>query len=141
MSAETYSPKRVEVIVNGVPIRGYADGTFVNVARNSDSFATNVGADGEVSRTASADRTGKVTVTLQQTSDSNDFLSGLVTADELTLNLQFVLMVKDTNGRTLLVSPCAWIDKPADSEFGNELSNREWIISCAELNGLIGGNN
>ena len=141
MTVETYSPKRVEVIVAGVPMKGFADGTFVTVARANDSFATNVGADGEVSRTASADRTGTVTLTLQQTSDSNDFLSGLMTADELTLAGQFPFLLKDTNGRTILESPCAWINKPADSEFGNELSNREWVISCSELQGLVGGNN
>ena len=141
MTVETYSPKRVEVIVAGVPLRGFADGTFISAERTRDAFATNVGADGEVSRTHSADKTGKVTLTLQQTSDSNDFLSGLQNADEISLSGQFPFLLKDTNGRTLIASPFAWIDKAANSEFSNELTNREWIISLSEMNVFVGGNN
>ncbi len=140
MTVETYSPKRVELIVAGVPMRGYADGTFINVERSSDAFATNVGADGEVSRTHSADKTGKITLTLQQTSDSNDFLSGLVNVDEITLLGQFPILLKDTNGRTLVESPCAWVDKVANSEFSNELTDREWVISLSEMIAFVGGN-
>ncbi len=141
MTVETYSPKRVEVIVAGVPLRGFADGTFITAERTSDAFSTNVGADGEASRTASADRTGKVTITLQQTSDSNDFLSGLALGDEVSLNGQFPFLLKDTNGRTLIEAPCAWIDKIANSEFSNELTDREWVISLGEMIPFVGGNN
>ena len=141
MTVETYSPKRVEIIFGGVPLRGFADGTFISAERTSDSFTTNVGADGEVSRTASADKTGKVTITLQQTSDSNDYLSAIIISDENSLLGQLPLLIKDTNGRTLAESPCAWIDKVATSEFSNELSDREWIISCSELIMFVGGSN
>lgn len=141
MTVETYSPKRVELIIGGVPLRGYADGTFISIERTSDAFTTNVGADGEVSRTHSADKTGKITITLQQTSDSNDFLSALVNADEISLLGQVPVLLKDTNGRTLAESPFAWVDKVANSEFGNELSDREWVISCSELIVFVGGNN
>lgn len=141
MTVETYSPKRVEVIFGGVPMRGFSDGTFVSVERTSEAFTTNVGADGEVSRTHSADKTGKITITLQQTSDSNDYLSALVIGDEVSLLGQLPILVKDTNGRTIVESPCAWIDKVANSEFGNELSDREWVISCSELIAFVGGNN
>jgi hypothetical protein len=141
MTVETYSPKRVELILGGVPLRGYSDGTFIQVERTSDAFTTNVGADGEVSRTHSADKTGTITVTLQQTSDSNDFLSGLVNADEISLQGQVPVLLKDTNGRTLAESPCAWVMKVANSEFANEISDREWVISCSELIVFVGGNN
>ena len=140
MTVETYSPKRVELIIGGVPLRGYADGTFINIERTSDAFTTNVGADGEVSRTHSADKTGKITITLQQTSDSNDFLSGLVNADEISLLGQVPVLLKDTNGRTLAESPFGWVDKVASSEFAAELSDREWVISCSELILFVGGN-
>lgn len=141
MAVETYSPKRVELIVAGVPMKGFSDSTFITAERTSEAFATNVGADGEVSRTHSADKTGKITLTLQQTSDSNDFLSGLALSDEISLLGQFPVLLKDTNGRTLAESPCAWIEKIANSEFGSDLSDREWSISCSELIMFVGGSN
>lgn len=140
MATKTYSPKRVELIINGTPMKGFADGTFISVERTSDAFTTNVGADGEASRTHSSDKTGKVTLTLQQTSDSNDFLSALVIADEKTLKSQFALLLKDTNGKTVVASAFAWIDKVSNAEFAAEISDREWVISCAELESFVGGN-
>lgn len=140
MATKTYSPKRVELIVNGTPMKGFADGTFISVERSSDAFSTNVGADGEVSRTHSSDKTGKITLTLQQTSDSNDFLSALSILDEKTLLGQFAVLLKDTNGKTVAASPSAWIDKVANAEFAAEISDREWVISCSELTSFVGGN-
>lgn len=138
---ETYSPKKVAIIVAGVPIKGFADGTFISFEPTSDKFSTNVGADGEVSRTHSADRTSKVTITLQQTSDSNDFLAALVNADDISLAGQFPFLLKDTNGKTIIEATSAWVDNIAGAEFSNELTNREWVISLAETFAHIGGNN
>jgi hypothetical protein len=55
----------------GVPISGYADGTFVQVDPSGDSFAKKVGADGEVARSMSNDNTHTVVITLLQSSLSN----------------------------------------------------------------------
>ena len=35
MTVETYSPKRVELIFGGVPIRGFADGTFISASASA----------------------------------------------------------------------------------------------------------
>lgn len=140
MGVETYSPKKVHVLVGAAIIQGYADGTFVNVERSVDAFTLSVGADGEASRVHSPDRSGTVTLTLQQTSDSNDVLSALAIADDLTLQGTFPLLVKDNNGRTLVESNTAWIKKVPASEYSKEMSQREWVIECAELNIHVGGN-
>ena len=51
----TYDPKRVIITFGGTPIGGYADGTFVDIAASSEAFTRKVGADGEVTRSKSAD--------------------------------------------------------------------------------------
>ena len=80
----TYNPGRVVITVNGFDVTGYADGTFVTIALASDGVTTQVGADGEVARAINTDQRVDITLTLQQTSPTNDFLSGLYTADVLT---------------------------------------------------------
>ena len=42
----SYSPNDVIVVVNGVPLDGFAADTFVNVAYNSDAATMVEGADG-----------------------------------------------------------------------------------------------
>ena len=140
MAAKTYSPKKVSISVAGVIITGYAEGTFVSVERSSDTFTKAVGSDGEVGRVHSADRSGLITLTLQQTSESNDVLSALQQVDELTLTGKFPVMVKDNNGTSLYTSGDAWIEKIADAEYSNDMSTREWRIACADLIAFTGGN-
>lgn len=134
-----YDPARVVMTYRGIPIRGYMDGTFISVERASDSFEKAVGAGGDVARVRSRDRSGRVTLTLQQTAPVNDLLSAIAIEDELFGTGLGPLMVKDVNGTTLLLASIAWIVRPANVEFGDSLSGREWIFDCADLNMGVGG--
>jgi len=136
----TYDPKKVVLSFGGIPISGYADGTFINVARESDSFTKTSGADGVVSRAKSNDKSGMVTVTLAQTSPSNDILSSIAQLDEKLNTGVLPLICKDNSGRSLFAANNAWIRKPADAPFGKEIDNREWTIDCENLENFIGGN-
>lgn len=135
-----YDPSLVIVTVDGQDISGFADGTFVLTSRNNDLFTLTVGADGEATRAKSNDLSGRITVTLQQTSISNDILSALADADELSNQGSFPIQVKDASGTTLASAETAWITKKPDSSFGKETENREWVIEAACLEYFIGGN-
>jgi hypothetical protein len=124
----------------GATLQGFADGTFVAIERSSDSFTKHVGADGEVARTQSADKSGTVTVTLLQTSASNDVLSALAVADERTGLGTGPLSVVDASGRTVALCAEAWIKKPASIGFSKEAEGREWVFECGHLEEFVGGN-
>lgn len=140
MSVRTYDAKDVSIILGGVPITGYADGTFVSVERDEDAFTKVVGADGDTSRARSNHNGGMVTITLMQTSPSNKVLEDLATLDELTNAGIVPIMVKDNSGLSLYSSDTAWIKKRATSNFGKEIDNREWIVDVADLIMLNAGN-
>jgi hypothetical protein len=140
MSVKTYDAGSVSIIFAGIPFEGLADGTFVTVARDNPSFNSLTGSDGEGARAKSNDKSGTITCTLMQTSVTNDLLSEVAALDELTGDGVAPLMVKDNSGRTIASAETAWIEKPADAEFGREISNREWVIKTTELNLFVGGN-
>jgi len=139
MAVKTYDPKGVVVSIGGSPISGYADGTFVNISRQNDTFTSVAGADGEVSRAKSNDKRGEMTLTLLQTSLSNDVLSALAVLDEKLGTGVVPIIVKDMSGLTIYFSGSGWIKKPADSEFGKEISNRDWVFELAEMEAFAGG--
>jgi len=140
MAAPTYAPREISITVAGTIITGYAEGTFVTVERTSDAFSMKAGADGLISRTHSADRSGTIVLTLKQTSPSNDLLSALQKADELTLNAKFPVSVRDSNGTSLHVAGDAWVMKVAQAEYSNEETDREWTIGCSDLESFVGSN-
>lgn len=124
----SYAPERVLVLVSGFQITGYADDTFVDIAPNADLTSYQVGSDGEVARSISSNKTCTVTLTLQQASPANDFLTGLIEIDSLTGGRLFPVTVSDLTGRTVFVASQAWISKRPNITFAREVSNREWQI-------------
>lgn len=138
--ANTYDPARVVVSYNGIKLSGFADGTFVEADRDGDSFTKHVGADGEVARSANADKSGTVKVTLLQTAAANDLLSAELTKDELTRANTGSVFVKDLMGRTLVVGADAWLLRPAKVTLGKEVEGREWTIVVSKIEIVVGGN-
>jgi len=139
MTVRTYDPKNVVLTVGGAPISGYADGTFITVSRQNDSFVSVSGADGETARAKQNDKRGDLTLTLLQTSLSNDILSGIAVLDETSNAGVVPVILKDLSGATTYFSGSGWIKKPADSEFAKEVGNREWALELADMEVFIGG--
>ncbi len=140
MAVKTYSPKDVSVIVAGTQITGFAEDTFVSVERDADAFTKVVGASGEVARSASADLSGTITLTLLGTSASNDILSALAIADQVSLSGEFPVLIKDEFGTSLHTAPSAWIMKQPNKEYAAEVGETEWVLQCSELIEFVGGN-
>jgi len=138
----TYNAAKIVVIYNGFNITGFADGTFINITQQNDGITTQVGADGELARAVNTDRRCTVTVTLQQTSPANDFLSTMYSIDALTCGGRIgPLLIQDLCGDTIFAASDAWIVKPADIEFGKEVTTRAWAIHTgAPAVYLVGGN-
>jgi hypothetical protein len=140
MAVYTYASDEVTVIVGGVVMSGFADGTFVTVARDEQAFNKVTGADGSVSRAKTANKSGTITLTLQQTSPSNDVLSALMIADELSNQGVVPVLLKDKTGRTTVFSSSSWIQQSPEASMSKNIESREWVIDCAKLEIFIGGN-
>lgn len=134
-----YDPSQVAFNVGGVDINGFAEGTFVKISRNVEAFTTVVGSDGEATRVKSVNLSGLFTITLQQSSPSNDYLSGLANLDELSSTGAVPIYMKDVNGTTIAKCSVGWVKKKPDSEFSNVNSNREWVFETGNLQYFIGG--
>ncbi|MFC3227331.1 phage structural protein [Marinibaculum pumilum] len=141
MAVKTYDPRDVQVIIGGFSMTGYADGTYVSVTSDEAAYNKTIGADGEVSRARTNNRSGTMTLTLKQTSASNDVLTGFAIADETANGGVFPAMVKEVgSGRTLLFAAAAWIQQWPDVGYSKEIGNREWTIALATIDRFVGGN-
>lgn len=136
----TYDPKNVSVIVGGSIMTGFADGTFVEVERNENAFNLKIGVDGEGTRAKSNNKSGKVTITLMQSSPSNDTLSGFTAADELSNTGAVPVLVKDNSGRTICTALTAWVQKYANASFAKEVTTRKWVLETDDIEMFVAGN-
>lgn len=131
--AATYNPSDVSIIYGGSPITGFADGTFVVVESNEDDFTLQVGSDGESARSKTNNNSGRITITLIQTSDSNDVLAAFHAADLLGGVGGLPILIKDNSGRALHSAVQAWIVKYPSSTFDREVTSKEWIFETDNL--------
>jgi hypothetical protein len=129
----TYDPKKVIITFGGVPLGGFADGTFVQVDPSGDFFTKKIGADGEVTRSMSNDNTHTVAITLQQSSLSNQYLSTCKTADKLTGLGTLPLSITDLNGASLFFWPQAWINADPGWGFAKENTDRAWTFQTGQI--------
>jgi hypothetical protein len=143
MALHTYDPKAISMIVGGFPIdSGLAPDTFVSIEMNEDLFTLQIGADGEGTRSKTNNLSATITFTLQQTSDANDYMSGLHNADILSKTGAGVVpvLIKDIiTPTTFFSAKTAWIVRFPTAEFGNESGTREWQMQTDFVNQFQGG--
>jgi len=139
--SQTYDPGAVVFAFRGIPLTGYAPGTFINVQRAVDGVALVVGADGESTRVKSRNRSGTITLTLRAESPSNDVLTAAYRADELGLPTgRGPVTLTDLSGTSQASARDAWIQKLPAMGFSDGSSTREWIFATGDLDMQPGGN-
>jgi hypothetical protein len=140
MATKDYDPKKVTINLGGHIAEGFADGTFVSVTRNNQTWQVASGASGEHARAKSNDRTGTVEITLMQTSKTNDYLTSKMLLDEGSDNAgKFAFGIIDANGATIVGAIEAWVQQPPTIEFGKELGDRAWTLEMGDLEIFVGG--
>lgn len=139
MAVTTYSPDEVVITFGPVLLSGFADAD-ITIEHNEDAFTFKAGIDGKGTRTKNANKSGRLTAPLMQTSMANDLLSAIAQVDRKTGQGVFPLLVKDLSGRTVFAAEDAWIVKMPAASFGKEAGQRDWIFESDSLESFVGGN-
>lgn len=136
----TFDPKKVVVTFGGTIVSGYADGTFLSIAGNGDSFSKRKGADGTVDRINMNSYDYSVTLTLTQTSSTNAVLQAALIADKEANTGVVPLSITDLSGNSIFTAAQAWVAKDPDDEYADSLGTREWRIDTGFAEKVTGGN-
>lgn len=123
-------------------VGGMAKDSVVSIEYPEATWAEKTLNNGETVRTHSKDNTIRMTIHLDQTSASNDYLSGLAQFDEndLTgLTGMFTCTFADKSSRTYAYSAQCFIKRPQSYEYGNETSVRDWVIVMPSADQHLGG--
>lgn len=136
----TIDPSALHVILGGHRVSGYAPGTFVSIVYDVDTFVKTIGVDGEGAWFKNANLAAIITLTLMQSSDSNDILTGFYLADRAAPGgVLLPMAVGEANGRSNFVTDKARIMKLPDSVWADTIQSRAWAIGTTKLEGAVGG--
>lgn len=148
ISVGSYAPSELTVVISHKGtntnwlLTGYGPDTNISIERPDPTWDLNVGTHGDLERIHRLDKTVRATITLQQTSESNDLLTGIMQYDEKDLRSGglFTCTIADKSGRTALYSNFAFVIQPNTYEFGQSPSTRDWQIIMPYADQHIGGN-
>jgi hypothetical protein len=143
----TYSPDDILTVISVGEIShivsGYAEGTLVSVARVTPSSTYVTGGDNTGLRVFRKNDSGMITLTLMQSTSSNDVLNKLWQLDKDTRDNSwlFNITVIDGTGRSVYHGSQSFIENLPESGFGVDgTETRTWVIYSRNLEQNIGGN-
>ena len=139
MAIATINPKKFRVTFGPVIMSGFGD-DVISIEYPDDAFETVRGADAQITMVNKSVDDVQVTVTLKQSSQTNDLLSAIHKADKLSGAGVLPLAFTDGSGTTVLFADAARIVKAPTVDFGNSAKDRVWTIHTGPCELHIGGN-
>lgn len=127
MDAETYSPSMVVLSFGGYTLKGWER---ISIRREAPVFRQVNGIRGKNTRIKVGNTAATVKIVVPQTSTLNPLLSELVRLDDQYGTGRISMVVKDLMGTEVFSSEDAYVENFAEMVFGDEISAREWTISC-----------
>lgn len=123
-------------------VGGMAKDSVISIEYPEAAWAEKTLNNGETVRTHSKDNTLRMTLHLDQTSPSNDYLSALSKFDENDASgMQgiFTCTFADKSSRTHAYSAQCFVKRPMSFEYGSDTSVRDWIVVMSGADQHLGG--
>lgn len=123
---KVYDPKKVTVIVDGMVVTGFAEGSIVSIEKNEDNVYPHVGAMGETVFALGCDETETATLSLASHSPTLAHLRN-VAKKRGVFNFQVV----DMNNNVIITCDNAMMVKTPDYTVGKEIEEVDVEIFLA----------
>ena len=123
-------------------VGGLAKDSLVSIEYPEAVWSEKTLNNGETVRTHNKDNTLRMTVHLDQTSASNDYLSAISRFDDKDasgLGGIFTCTFADKSSRTFAYSAECFVKRPMSYEFGSDTSVRDWVIVLTNADQYLGG--
>lgn len=137
---KTFDPSNVIVTVGDYKVEGFGE-TMLTISRPNSMWNSVTGATGHTCRIKTNDTSAEVTLVLQQCSPSNFVLSELAEFDEtqanggvFTLDISYGQSAdqETEDGKLILHTENAYIDKMPDATFASTPQDWSWVIRCGD---------
>lgn len=137
-NVNTYNPSDVYLIICGHQCESWQE---ITVERSTPSFKHIKGIRGKHTRVRDVDSSAIITITVMQTSETNDILSEVHRLDIESGTGRLEITLMDKSGTTLISSIEAYIPNYPAKTFSDTIEFIPWTIQCQSTEDfVIGGN-
>jgi hypothetical protein len=137
---DVINPSTDIVNISGHEVTGFADDSMLTISRDEDVMLKTVGVQGDMTLYQNQNRTGTLTIRLQETSPTNDFFSGIL-AGMRTGTIKGVVpftVIRNGSYSSISGGQC-WIQGQPDRTYGKEGEVYEWTFGVFDSEvGILG---
>lgn len=131
MRVNLYSQNKHTVIVNGVPLSGFAEGDFMEIKADGNAAERTKGADGP-SISISTAQGGQITIGLQPVSPALGLLYSLRNS-QITNPSLFSIVLMTGVEEVITAAGCAFGDLAQFATGGEKMSPRKFVFECSKI--------
>ncbi len=136
--AKQYAIDKVELAWEGLDLKeGLASGSVITEARTGPSWTIKASANGEMIRVHNPDRTGTVSILVNQESKTHQRLRALVFADEADRDVVGPMVLKDLTSGEQFTYRNAFIQTEPDELRATESSDFTWVFFFEKIEKTI----
>ena len=138
---KTYVPSEVKSNILGIDLDGFSSGTFISITPEKPTYTHRRSMDGSVETTLNRFQSYLVKFSLQQSSESNDWMNILHNLfKNYSIPFKMPVLIRDTMGRSMFFATDCWFEKEPVLNYSDIVSNVEWEIRCNNGSLKHGGN-
>jgi hypothetical protein len=134
----TYDPSQVKLLIGDYDAIGW---DRISIKKTSPSFRLIKGINGKHTRTQDYDTSAVITISVMQTSPTNDVLSRVHELDIINGTGRLEILLKDNSGDSEFGSSEAFIEDYPESKFSDSIEFNVWTIICQSTDGFVVGGN
>jgi hypothetical protein len=136
-----WDPDQFDLIVGPFVVSGYAEGSGVEFEEDGARFVLVKGSDGLMTRSKVLAKLASFVVHIQNTSASNDVLSGLHQTDINAPGGAGVIPValRDKNGATAIAAPQGWVEGFPKLTLADKAQDTPWKIVIVDYVAFLSG--
>lgn len=138
---KTYKASDNIVILGARQLTGFGEDDAFKLTPLGDGIQIKVGCYGDVGRSLDPNQCYEIELTMLGTSEDNDFLSALYTADNKTGKGMLPFVIKDLTGTTTFAAAQCWVAKRPEVERGKDIKENKWTLHTGKADLFVGGNN
>lgn len=133
IARQAFNPNDYQIISVGIPIIGYASGTFLSVAPNTDIANMDVGTDGEVHTNLIANNTSTAKIRMGYDNPQYQLMKAAAVAFQTTGIYLPSTFVNSSNPLDTIFAANSWIMRFADENYALNAADmyREWSVYLA----------
>lgn len=126
-----YGQNRHTLVVDGIPLSGFAEGDFIQIKEDGNAAVRSLGADGP-SMSFSTKQGGNATFSLQSTSPALGIIYGLRKQQEDNQRFFAVIILSGVD-ELINLGGCAFGDHPQFSTGGPTMQPRQFSLECLSI--------